>query len=54
MAIGIKQSVGIKVAMGCCSCIRFWVVARELQLPRKTLYDKLAKHGLRAEDYRKP
>ncbi|WP_106744508.1 sigma-54-dependent transcriptional regulator [Yoonia maritima] len=27
-------------------------VARELQLPRKTFYDKLTKHGLRAEDYR--
>ena len=27
-------------------------VARDLQLPRKTLYDKLTKHGLRAEDYR--
>ncbi|WP_341365775.1 sigma-54 dependent transcriptional regulator [Yoonia sp. BS5-3] len=29
-------------------------VARELQLPRKTFYDKLAKHGLRAEDFRRP
>ncbi len=27
-------------------------VARELQLPRKTFYDKLTKHGLRAEDFR--
>lgn len=27
-------------------------VARELQLPRKTFYDKLNKHGLRAEDFR--
>lgn len=27
-------------------------VARELQLPRKTFYDKLKKHALRAEDYR--
>ncbi|PRY78908.1 two-component system C4-dicarboxylate transport response regulator DctD [Yoonia maritima] len=27
-------------------------VAKELQLPRKTFYDKLTKHGLRAEDYR--
>ncbi|WP_439155589.1 sigma-54-dependent transcriptional regulator [Yoonia sp.] len=27
-------------------------VARELQLPRKTFYDKLKKHGLRAEDFR--
>ncbi|OIP85615.1 MAG: sigma-54-dependent Fis family transcriptional regulator [Rhodobacterales bacterium CG2_30_65_12] len=26
--------------------------ARALKLPRKTFYDKLAKHGLRAEDYR--
>lgn len=26
--------------------------AKELQLPRKTFYDKLARHGLRAEDYR--
>lgn len=29
-------------------------VALELQLPRKTLYDKLSKHSLRAEDFRKP
>ncbi|MCF6445371.1 sigma-54 dependent transcriptional regulator [Nereida sp. MMG025] len=28
-------------------------VAKALKLPRKTLYDKLAKHGLRPEDYRK-
>ncbi|MBE0413034.1 sigma-54 dependent transcriptional regulator [Yoonia sp.] len=27
-------------------------VARDLQLPRKTFYDKLKKHGLRPEDYR--
>ncbi len=27
-------------------------VVRELQLPRKTFYDKLTKHGLRAEDFR--
>lgn len=27
-------------------------VAETLKLPRKTLYDKLAKHGLRPEDYR--
>ncbi len=27
-------------------------VARDLQLPRKTFYDKLTKHGLRAEDFR--
>lgn len=27
-------------------------VARDLQLPRKTFYDKLNKHGLRAEDFR--
>ncbi len=26
--------------------------ARELRLPRKTFYDKLSKHGLRAEDFR--
>jgi two-component system C4-dicarboxylate transport response regulator DctD len=26
--------------------------AKLLQLPRKTFYDKLAKHGLRAEDFR--
>ena len=26
--------------------------ALELQLPRKTFYDKLARHGLRAEDFR--
>ncbi|MBM2576874.1 sigma-54-dependent Fis family transcriptional regulator [Jannaschia sp. Os4] len=26
--------------------------ARDLDLPRKTFYDKLARHGLRAEDYR--
>lgn len=26
--------------------------AKALQLPRKTFYDKLAKHGLRAEDFR--
>ena len=26
--------------------------ARSLKLPRKTFYDKLARHGLRAEDYR--
>ena len=26
--------------------------ARALKLPRKTFYDKLARHGLRAEDYR--
>lgn len=26
--------------------------AKQLQLPRKTFYDKLAKHGLKAEDYR--
>ena len=26
--------------------------ARSLKLPRKTFYDKLAKHGIRAEDYR--
>ena len=28
-------------------------VARDLQLPRKTFYDKLSKHGLRAEDFRR-
>ncbi len=28
--------------------------AQDLQLPRKTFYDKLARHGLRAEDYRTP
>lgn len=27
-------------------------VAKSLKLPRKTLYDKLAKHGLKPEDYR--
>lgn len=27
-------------------------VTRDLQLPRKTFYDKLNKHGLRADDYR--
>ncbi len=27
--------------------------ARALKLPRKTFYDKLAKHGIRAEDYRR-
>ncbi|SFR36882.1 two-component system, NtrC family, C4-dicarboxylate transport response regulator DctD [Yoonia tamlensis] len=27
-------------------------VAKDLKLPRKTFYDKLTKHGLRAEDYR--
>jgi len=27
--------------------------ARALKLPRKTFYDKLARHGLRPEDYRK-
>ncbi|MGX9356437.1 sigma-54-dependent transcriptional regulator [Roseobacteraceae bacterium S113] len=27
--------------------------ARALKLPRKTFYDKLAKHGVRAEDYRR-
>ena len=27
--------------------------AKALQLPRKTFYDKLAKHGLRAEEFRK-
>ncbi len=27
--------------------------ARALQLPRKTFYDKLSRHGLRAEDYRR-
>jgi two-component system C4-dicarboxylate transport response regulator DctD len=26
--------------------------ARMLKLPRKTFYDKLARHGLRAEAYR--
>ncbi len=26
--------------------------ARALKLPRKTFYDKLARHGLRPEDYR--
>ena len=26
--------------------------ARALKLPRKTFYDKLAKHGIRPEDYR--
>jgi two-component system C4-dicarboxylate transport response regulator DctD len=26
--------------------------AKRLKLPRKTFYDKLAKHGIRAEDYR--
>ena len=26
--------------------------ARALKLPRKTFYDKLAKHGIKAEDYR--
>ncbi|MFO6463819.1 sigma-54-dependent transcriptional regulator [Jannaschia sp. KMU-145] len=30
------------------------VAARDLDLPRKTFYDKLARHGLRAEDYRAP
>ncbi|SDX43873.1 sigma-54-dependent transcriptional regulator [Litoreibacter albidus] len=29
-------------------------VAEALGLPRKTLYDKLAKHSLRAKDFRKP
>lgn len=29
-------------------------VAKDLKLPRKTFYDKLTKHGLRAEDYRSP
>lgn len=29
-------------------------VARDLQLPRKTFYDKLNKHGLRPEDFRNP
>ena len=28
------------------------VTAQELKLPRKTFYDKLARHGIRAEDYR--
>ncbi len=28
------------------------VAAKELKLPRKTFYDKLARFGLRAEDYR--
>ena len=28
--------------------------AKALQLPRKTFYDKLAKHSLRAEDFRRP
>lgn len=28
--------------------------ARDLKLPRKTFYDKLARHGLRAEDFRAP
>lgn len=28
------------------------VTAQELKLPRKTFYDKLSKHGIRAEDYR--
>lgn len=28
------------------------VTAQELKLPRKTFYDKLAKHGIKAEDYR--
>jgi two-component system C4-dicarboxylate transport response regulator DctD len=27
--------------------------ARALKLPRKTFYDKLAKYGIRAEDYRR-
>ena len=27
--------------------------ARALKLPRKTFYDKLARHGIRAEDFRK-
>ena len=27
-------------------------VVKDLQLPRKTFYDKLAKHGLRADDFR--
>ena len=27
--------------------------AKALQLPRKTFYDKLARHGIRAEDYRR-
>ncbi|MCO4843741.1 MAG: sigma-54-dependent Fis family transcriptional regulator, partial [Yoonia sp.] len=26
--------------------------AKDLQLPRKTFYDKLARHNLKAEDYR--
>ena len=26
--------------------------AKRLQLPRKTFYDKLARHGLRPEDFR--
>jgi two-component system C4-dicarboxylate transport response regulator DctD len=26
--------------------------ARELKLPRKTLYDKLTRYGLRPEDFR--
>jgi two-component system C4-dicarboxylate transport response regulator DctD len=28
--------------------------ARALRLPRKTFYDKLARHGIRAEDFRRP
>lgn len=31
---------------------RATLVAQELQLPRKTFYDKMTKHGLRAEDFR--
>lgn len=30
------------------------VAAAALKLPRKTFYDKLARHGLRAEDFRSP
>ncbi len=32
-----------------------WVsqTAQTLKLPRKTFYDKLARHGLRAESFRK-
>jgi two-component system C4-dicarboxylate transport response regulator DctD len=28
--------------------------AKDLQLPRKTFYDKLARHGLRTDAYRGP
>lgn len=46
----IERSLIIDAMQRCAG--RATETAKLLQLPRKTFYDKLAKHGLRAEDFR--